>query len=189
MTVPNEIRFVNFNGPGQECNAADARITRQHVRRAVMRKRKTGDMDDRIKHFDGTTLLGGFATQRASNDRLISTMARKGSSEQNHRHVSVRMLHTSSGGSVGFHDVRTPNLLIPGLAIQHPYTAYAALCVDIPVSRIDSLFKSRMTTSSISYRFYLADTQQMHTAMLQSHSSIRTTSIRISAWMPCFQDA
>lgn len=180
---------MNFRGPGQECNAIDARITRQHVRRAVMRKRKTGDIDDRIKQFDGTTLLSGFATQNIPDDRLVSTKARKNSLEQNHRHVSVRMLHASSGGSAGVHHTRAPNLLISGLAVQHPYTAYAALCVDVSVSRIDSLFKSRMATFSISCRLYLADTKQMHTAMLQNLSSIRTTSTRISAWMPSFQGA
>jgi len=189
MSIPNEIRFVNFHGPGQECNAADARITRQHIRRAVMRKRKTGDMDDRIKQFDGTTFQSGFALQRVSDNRLVSTRAQENDSEQNHRHVSVRMLPVSSGGSVSFRHVGTPDLLTSGLGVQHPYTAYAALCVDIPVSRIDSLFKSCMAPSSIPYPFYLADTQQMHTAMLQSPSSIRTMSTRIFAWMPSFRDA
>jgi len=189
MSLPNEIRFVISHGPRQECNATDARITRQHVRRAVMRKRKTGDLDGRIKQFDGTALLGGFATPKVPSGRPLSTKAQENSTEPHHRHVSGRIPHASSGGRVNAHHMRAPDLPILGLAVQHPYTAYATLCVDIPVGRIDSLFKSRMANSSISYMFYLADTQQMHTAILRSLSSIRTISTRTFAWMPSFQDA
>ena len=155
MDCSNNLHFVSFQGPDQECNDGYAKTSRQHVRKAVMWKRSNGDLYDRIRHFDGLNFLNRPSTHKLPRNRSIMPEAmcasqRTNSSQHQPRASLQTPPHCSGKGRTSSHmEVLHP--LTSRLTTWHPYTVYAADCVQMSVDRIDFLFKSCMALSSCSH--------------------------------------
>ena len=152
MDYANELHFVNVQDPGQGCNVAYPKTSRQHVRRAVLRKRDNGDFHDKIRHFNGLKFLNGASALEFPPNRLIVREAMResqtnDSSQRVPRGTLQPPLHYSGKRRTSCY-MKVPHPLTSSPTTWHPYTVYAASRVQMPVNRIDFLFKSCMAHSS-----------------------------------------
>lgn len=152
MDYSNEIHFVSVQGPKQESNVTYTKTDRQHVRRAIMRKRNNGDIYDKIRHFNGRKFLNGVLAPKVPQNQLIMTEAMRDLQANNSSQRVPRGSLQTPPQYAGKHGtsflMEVPHPLISRLATWHPYTVYAASCVRMPVDRIDFLFKSCMAHPS-----------------------------------------
>lgn len=152
MDYTNEIHFVNVRGPDQDCNVAYTKTSRQHVRRAVMRKRNNGDFYDKIRHFNGLKFLNGVTAPKLPQNRLLMTEAicesQTNDSSQRVPQGSLQTPAHYSGKCRTSCHMELPRPLTSMPTTWHPYTVYAASCVQMPVNRIDFFFKSCMAHPS-----------------------------------------
>lgn len=110
---------------GEAASKRNSKVMRQHVRRAVLRTRQQATLDGRMKHFTGTE----FVTSKQAEQSSATTVDKKGA-----------LLKLEPAQS---HSTTAWTVLTAQPTLRHPYTEYAASAVQLPMERIDYLFKSR----------------------------------------------
>lgn len=137
----NEILFVNYQKPGQLSQGQDANAARRHARKAVIRDRGSSEIGKRLKQY--------YAPDKNSTGVIHEsgsgvTDVKNAGNESTEENQVIR-----SANSKNPHHEPTINVRLHHLNLEHPYTSLAAGVVPLSVDKIDALFKSRKSNSSL----------------------------------------
>ena len=137
-----EIYFVDSQKPDH-----DAKQVKRHIRKAVLRCRVTWSLDKKIKHFDGDRFVLMKPTPNSSAEPQPSSQPKPSQRTSSHDNSLEQPTKEVPHGIAadGYMAARRSILGSPDAHISslHPYPAYAAACVKMPVDTIDNLFRSR----------------------------------------------
>jgi hypothetical protein len=132
MTAKPEFRFFAINRPGHKIEADRLRVLRTHVRRAIVRNRKSKPIDYTLKIVTSDDVLGKKKAGKPAGSRKGKTRSR-----------------CSYGTEAGVESKKTNSHAFRGTVpinpkIYHPFSAHAAQLVDMDLERVDELFRSSM---------------------------------------------
>ena len=143
MDGRKEFHFVGWQRPGQGHDLERVKVVRQHARRAALKHRIFSLSEGRAKRFNGV--------------EFVNEIPAIGGSSSSHRQLveasEVTIQFRKACWTTGSTSTRPPSncpvrhgsmttYLLPSQPVlRHPYTVLASSCVDLPVERIDLLFK------------------------------------------------
>jgi hypothetical protein len=133
MSAKPEFRFFAIHRPGHKIEAERLRILRTHVRRAIVRNRKSKPIDYTLKIVTSDDVLGKKKTGKPASNKKEKTQIR-----------------CSYGVEAGVKSNKINSHTLAGIVpinprIYHPFSTYAARVVDMDLERVDELFRSSVS--------------------------------------------